>query len=122
MTTNLRPELAAHVQQRLQAFAEGFRHNLALIGPPGSGKTFQLQQALAHRPPQLLAVSCCLYRESPRSFLQRLLCAILQAGLTELHLSLEREHPGSLESHAQRLEALLKGAEHHIQTSPQLGP
>ena len=114
MTTNLRPDLAAHLRQRLQAFADGFRHNLALIGPPGSGKTFQLQHAVADRPSQLLAISCCLYRESARSFLQRLLCAILQAGLTELHLTLERERPGSLEGHAQRLDALLKGAEHHI--------
>lgn len=112
--TNLRPELAARLHQRLQAFADGFRHNVALIGPPGSGKTFQLQHALTRRPPQLLAISCCLYRESARSFLQRLLCAILQAGLTELPLPLERERPGSFEGHPQRLEALLKGAEHHI--------
>ncbi|MBI3331215.1 MAG: orc1/cdc6 family replication initiation protein [Candidatus Omnitrophica bacterium] len=79
MVTNLRPELTDHLTQRLTAFGEGFRHNLALLGPPGSGKTFQLHQLLAHHPPGLSVVYCPLYRESCRSFLQRLLGAILQA-------------------------------------------
>jgi hypothetical protein len=79
--TNLRPDLTHHLSQRLTAFGEGFRHNLALIGPPGSGKTFQLHQLLAHHPPGLTVVYCPLYRESCRSFLHRFLCAILQAGL-----------------------------------------
>ncbi len=80
-TTNLRPDLAGHLIQRLQAFSEGFRHNLAILGPPGSGKTFQLQQLLARQPSGLMLVYCPLYRESCRGFLQRLLGAILQAGL-----------------------------------------
>lgn len=79
--TNLRPDLAGRLTQRLQAFSEGFRHNLAILGPPGSGKTFQLQQLLARHPDGLMLVYCPLYRESCRGFLQRLLCAILQAGL-----------------------------------------
>ncbi len=79
--TNLRPELARHLRQRFQAFREGFRHNLALIGPPGSGKTFQLHQLLASPPQDVLLVYCPLYRESARSFLMRLLGAILHAGL-----------------------------------------
>src|SRR3989338_7441381 len=78
---NLRPDLARHLHQRVHALTEGFRHNLALIGPPGSGKTFQLQRVLAEPSAQLTVVSCSLYRESPRSFLRRFLCAILQAGM-----------------------------------------
>lgn len=79
--TNLRPDLAQHLAQRLQAFGDGFRHNLAVIGPPGSGKTFQLQHLLQHRPPQMLVIYCPLYKESGRSLVERLLMAILQAGL-----------------------------------------
>lgn len=78
---NLRPELGRHLSSRLQAFREGFRHNLALIGPPGSGKTFQLHQLLAHHEPDTMLIYCPLYRESCRSFLQRFLYAILEAGL-----------------------------------------
>ena len=81
--TNLRPELAQRLRQRLEAFGEGFRHNLALIGPTGSGKTFQLLELLAQRPAGLLFIYCPLYRESCRSFLHRLLCQILQAGLLD---------------------------------------
>ena len=82
MTTNLRPELVRHLEQRLKAFGEGFRHNLALIGPPGSGKTFQLQQLLVRAPATMLLIYCPLYRESCRSFLHRFLSAILQAALS----------------------------------------
>ena len=78
---NLRPELAGRLRHRLHAFSEGFRHNLAMIGPPGSGKTFQLNQILSHPPQHLLLVYCALYQESCRSFLQRLASAIIQAGL-----------------------------------------
>ena len=81
MVTNLRPELTRHLFQRLQAFQEGFQHNLALIGPPGSGKTFQLQYLLGQHASELLFVYCPLYQESARSVLHRLLCAIVQAGL-----------------------------------------
>ncbi len=79
--TNLRPDVAQHLAQRLRAFSEGFRQNLAILGPPGSGKTYQLQQLLAQPPAKLLVVYCPLYRDSSRSFLQRFLCAVLQAGL-----------------------------------------
>jgi hypothetical protein len=78
---NLRPAVARHLRQRIQAFGEGFRQNIAMIGPPGSGKTFQLQQLLAERPPNITLLYCALYRESCRSFVHRLLCAVLQAGL-----------------------------------------
>lgn len=76
----LRPQLAARLHQRLAAFRDGFRHNLALIGPPGSGKSFQLQRLLAEPPPGLLLLYCPLYRESCRSFLSRFLSAVVQAG------------------------------------------
>ncbi|MBI4597336.1 MAG: ATP-binding protein [Candidatus Omnitrophica bacterium] len=79
---NLRPSVQQHLRQRVQAFTEGFRQNLVLIGPPGSGKTFQLQLLSAAPPEQMLVIYTPLYRESCRSFLQRLQVAILQAGLS----------------------------------------
>jgi len=79
---DLRPELTRHLRQRLQAFQEGFRHNLALVGPPGSGKTYKLQQLLQEQPAGCLVIYCPLYRESCRSFLQRFAATILQAGST----------------------------------------
>ena len=81
MTTplNLRPALAQHLQQRLQAFRDGFRQNLAILGPHGSGKTFQLRQLTAQAQGAWLSIYCPLYRESCRSFLQRFLCSVLQA-------------------------------------------
>lgn len=109
--TNLRPELSHHLAQRLQAFGEGFRQNLAIIGQPGSGKTFQLQQLLAQRPPALIAIYCALYRESCRSFLSRLLGAILQAGLPEAaRLSL----PSETATPQPPLEALLQRVDSQI--------
>ena len=109
MSTNLRPELMHHVRQRLHAFAEGFRRNLALVGPPGSGKTFQLQQLLAQPPVRMTLIYCPLYRETSRSFLTRFLCAILHAGLPP---SLTEKKAGSQESHThQPLETLLARAQ-----------
>ena len=99
---NLRPQLASHLQQRLQAFGEGFRHNLALIGPPGSGKTFQLQQLLARPPSKMFLLYCPLYRESCRSFLQRLLSTLLQVGEASPGLAGSTIQP--LEAHLQRIE------------------
>ena len=78
---NLRPELAAHLCHRLESFEEGFLRNLALLGPPGSGKTFQLQQLVSRCQSNVTRIYCQLYRESCRGFFHRFLCAILQAGL-----------------------------------------
>ena len=103
---NLRPDLARHLRQRLQAFGEGFRQNLAMLGPPGSGKTFQLQQLLAERPPHIAVVYCALYRESCRSFVHRLLCAILQAGVPP-----SAEGSGGSVASDQPLETLLEHAQ-----------
>jgi hypothetical protein len=77
---NLRPDIAERLRHRVDAFGEGFRHNLAVLGPLGSGKTFQLQQLTTPAPPGRLIVYCPLFRESARSFLRRFLCAVLQAG------------------------------------------
>jgi hypothetical protein len=105
--TNLRPELARHLRQRLTAFSDGFRQNLALIGPPGSGKTFQLQQLLAQPPANTLMIYCPLYRESCRSFLSRLLSAILRGGLAALG-------DGAEAATAQPLESVLAAADRHL--------
>ena len=78
---NLRPDLAQHLEQRFSAFAQGFRHNLALVGPPGSGKTYQVQRLLARPWPQLSVIYCPVYRESSRSFIQRFSASILQSAL-----------------------------------------
>ncbi len=75
--TNLRDSLQRHLRQRLASFRQGFRQNLALIGPEGSGKTFQVQDLLTQAR-DLTVVSCPLYRESHNSFLRRWLGAILQ--------------------------------------------
>ena len=115
---NLRPELANHLRQRLQAFRDGFRHNLALIGPAGSGKTFQLHQLLAQPSTNPLFFYCPLYRESCRSFLRRLLHVMLHAGLAEEPSSAgTRESPRTVvpvqrEEHAApSMELLLRSAE-----------
>ena len=71
--------MASHLGQRLEAFQHGFRHNLALIGPSGSGKTYQLQQMAANAPPGMQLIYCPVYRESCRSFLQRLANSIRRA-------------------------------------------
>ena len=118
MMINLRPELAHYLRQRLDAFGEGFRHNLAMIGPPGSGKTFQLQQLLAQQPATRMLIYCPLYRESCRSFLHRLLCAILQAGLPSAPAAEANPEPALAGFHApgsspghDPLEVLLQRAE-----------
>lgn len=81
--TNLRPELAVHLQQRLKAFGEGFRHNLALLGPPGSGKTFQLRALNNHASSDFFIVYCLLFKESYRGFLTRFLRILLQTALED---------------------------------------
>jgi hypothetical protein len=112
LQTNLRPELASHLTQRLKAFSEGFRHNLALIGPPGSGKTYQLQRILAQQPPlPLILIYCPLYQESARSFLRRFFCAILQAG------GLAPQAANQDDARNQPMEALLESAEASLPTT-----
>ena len=107
-SANLHPALARHLQQRLKAFEEGFRHNLAIIGLPGSGKTFQLQQLLIRPHPSTMLIYCPLYQESCRSFVKRLLAAILQAGLAS---SPSTPHETTATAANQSLEGLLRAAE-----------
>lgn len=77
---NIRPDLSRHLAQRLQAFREGFRQNQAIIGHQGSGKSFQLAQFVERSQQETPVIYCPLYRESCRSFIQRFIAAILQAG------------------------------------------
>lgn len=76
---DLRPTLSAYVHQRVHAFHEGFRHNLAILGPTGAGKTFLLHQALPSDESPLLTVWLTLQPESMRTFLSRVSVAVLQA-------------------------------------------
>ncbi len=111
MVTNVRPALAAHLHQRLQAFVEGFRQNVALIGPPGSGKTFQLQQLLGSPSTGLTLIYCPLFREPCRSFITRFLCAVLRSGL---HPPSSLELDGLQGSNPQPLESLLHAGERQL--------
>ena len=107
---DLRPELAQHLRQRLKAFRDGFRHNLALVGPPGSGKTFKLHQLLQEASPDLLLIYCPQYRESCRSFLHRFAAAILHAGLKDTTSSAQ-EPAGRSQAPLSSLEEFLCSAE-----------
>ncbi|HLD78624.1 MAG TPA: ATP-binding protein, partial [archaeon] len=104
------------MRQRVQAFRDGFRHNLALVGPPGSGKTFKLHQLLQEQPGGLLIIYCQQYRESCRSFLQRFAAAILDAGLARART------PAGTAASETSLEDLLRRAQTHLpKTAAALG-
>lgn len=75
----LRPRLTQHLAQRLQAFGEGFRHNLAIVGPVGSGKSTLLRQALQAADPQMLTISCAFHAQTPVEVIQQLCEAVLAA-------------------------------------------
>ncbi len=111
MSVNLRTPLAQHLQQRLDAFQEGFRHNLAMTGLPGSGKTFQLQTLLSRHPAHMMVVYCPMYRESSRSLLHRFLGAIVQAGMTARSASSSPSPRSAGETHLEPLEQLLEQAQ-----------
>ncbi len=80
---NLRPELTQHLLSRIYSFQKGFHRNIALIGPPGSGKTFQLQQVLTESFPNIDILYCPVYNESLRSLLNRILQSVLLRALDE---------------------------------------
>lgn len=75
----LRPTLTAYLQQHLQAFQDGFRHNLALIGPAGSGKSIVLHQVLESAEEHTSIIDCSLQRDSLPAFLKQFLAAVLRA-------------------------------------------
>ena len=78
---DLRPTLTAYLHQKLLAFQDGFRHNLALLGPLGSGKTLLLHQVLQASDARLTKISCALQRDSVREFVRRFATAILHASV-----------------------------------------
>jgi len=47
---DLRPSMTAYLRQQVNAFQDGFRHNVALLGPVGSGKSTLAQQAVNPAP------------------------------------------------------------------------
>ncbi|MBI2885400.1 MAG: ATP-binding protein [Candidatus Omnitrophica bacterium] len=78
---DLRPALSAHLTQRLRASQEGFRHNLAVLGPAGSGKSTLVQHAMQTSATGSLRIFCSLQRESLREFLRRFAAALLRGAL-----------------------------------------
>lgn len=78
---DLHPSLTAYLRQRLAAFQDGFRHNVAIVGPVGNGKSTLLQQVLADGPAGVLRVSCVLQRDSVPGFVKRFATATLRAAL-----------------------------------------
>ncbi len=76
---DLRPSLTTYLHQRVAAFPEGFRHNLALVGPVGSGKSVLLQQVLHRTDARVTKIYCALQRGSVREFLRRFTTAVLHA-------------------------------------------
>lgn len=78
---SLHPSLAAYLRQRLAAFQDGFRHNVAIVGPLGNGKSTLLQHALAGAPSGVARISCVLQRDSVPGFVKRFATAVVRASL-----------------------------------------
>ena len=78
-SADLRPSLSRYLHQRLTSFEQGFRHNLAVLGPAGSGKSLLLQQVLQSSPAKVTKIYCALQRDSVREFLKRFIAAVLHA-------------------------------------------
>ena len=83
---DLRPTQTRYVSQRVQAFQDGFRHNLALVGPPGIGKTTLVQSAIhpaISGQGGVPVIQCQLQREPLRDFSRRMALAVLRAALEQ---------------------------------------
>ena len=78
---DLRPAITQHLEQRLRAFHEGFRQNLALVGPTGSGKTTVVSRVLSRFDGRFAKIICPLQQDSPKAFLKRLACAVASAAV-----------------------------------------
>ncbi len=108
----LRPTQIQYVRQRVQAFHDGFRHNLALLGPAGVGKTTVVHAAVQAPAMRLPVIECQLQREPLRDFSRRIATAVLRAALDPstraLSGSLVRGHPerGEAESREEQSAAL----------------
>src|SRR3989338_6972875 len=77
----LHAETVALLKKRVTDLREGFRQNVALIGPPGSGKSSILLTALAQAGPpssEFLIVYCATQREPWETWAKRFMAAILQ--------------------------------------------
>ncbi len=79
MDLNLRPSLTAYVRQRLDAFRDGYRHNLAIVGPMASGKSFLLREALDQADARFLKIVCTLQRGTVHEFGRAFAGSILRA-------------------------------------------
>ncbi len=77
----LRPTQTQYIRQRVQAFHDGFRHNLALLGPPGVGKTTVVHAAVHGPARRLPMIECQLQREPLRDFARRIALAVLRAAV-----------------------------------------
>ncbi len=76
---DLRPTLTAYLHQRLDSIQDAFRHNLALLGPTGSGKTALIHHVLQTSPARLIKIHCRLRRESIHDFVRGWITATLRA-------------------------------------------
>jgi len=78
------PRVVAHpaveglLQKRLQGVRDGFRQNVVLLGPPGSGKTSTVFSALATVPPEFLIIYWEGRREPWDLWVTRCVTAVLQ--------------------------------------------
>lgn len=78
---DLRPSLSGYLRQRLLAFQNGFRHNLALLGPWGSGKSTLMHQLLSDPSLRLTVIACPLQRDSVPGFVRRFSASVLRGAL-----------------------------------------
>lgn len=77
----LRRPLVRYLRQRFDSFGQGFRHNLVLLGPVGSGKSTVLRHSLAAAPAQLTKICWSLRREPVRDQIRRFTAAVLRGAL-----------------------------------------
>ena len=122
---DLRPALSAHLAQRLRASQEGFRHNLAVLGQVGSGKSTLVQHAMQANANGSLRIFCSMQRESLREFLRRFASALLRGAvepppeiaLPELIAAAERIVPNTVAA----IQQLEHSAGTHAQVEAFLG-
>jgi hypothetical protein len=98
---DLRPHLSEYLAQRVSAMKDGYRHNMALLGPVGSGKSCLISTVLQKSPKEkIIKVYFSLQKEPAKAFLKRFIVSIIKAGL-----ELEVDEP---------YELLIQGAKERI--------